>query len=33
MMTMMGDGCDDNPYLFIYDSKVSLEPIGDAEDA
>ena len=35
MMTMMSDGYDEDPYLyvFLYDSKVPLDPIGDAEGA
>ena len=41
MMTMMSDGYDEDPYLyvyhifmfFIYDSKVPLDPVGDAEGA
>ena len=35
MMTMMSDGYDEDLIFmfFIYDSKVSLDPIGDAEGA
>ena len=41
-MTMMGHGYDEDPYLFIYDSKVRcrgcvviiiIMTVGDAEDA
>ena len=33
MMTMMSDGYDEDPIFmfFIYDSKVPLDPIGNAE--
>ena len=35
MTTMMSDGYDEDLILmfFIYDSKVSLDPIGDGEGA
>ena len=33
MMTMMGHGYDEHPYLFHIRFKSPVDPIGDAEGA